>query len=90
VITDAIFTFFATILLWPLTLLPAWDPLDLSGPTAAIASLDVGSWLGWVNQYLPVTQGVVALGLILVVSNATWLTNWVIWLLTKAHILGGQ
>ncbi len=89
-IVDAFFSFVTNVLLWPLTLLPEWTPVDLSAPIAAIEGLPIGQWVGWVNNYLPVTQGAAALGLILVVSNATWLTNWVIWLLTKAHILGGQ
>lgn len=89
-IVDAFFSFVAKVVMWPLTLLPEWSPVDLSGPIAAVQGLALGEWIGWVNNYLPVTHGLTAIGVILVVTNATFIANWVLWLGTKLHLLGGS
>ena len=89
-IVDAIFSFVANIVLWPFSLLPDWNPVDLSGPTQAVADLPLVEWIGWVNNYLPVTHGVAAIVLIIAVANSTWIVNWLLWLGTKLHVFGGS
>jgi fermentation-respiration switch protein FrsA (DUF1100 family) len=87
-ITDAIFAFFATIASFVVGLLPSMNPPDISSHLSALGP--VLTWFGWANQYVPLDQVVIVLGIAL----GAWVTlnvfNGVVWVLTKAHILGGQ
>lgn len=61
---------------------------DTSSYQSAAAS--VFQWAGWANWYVPVDQAVVAFGLVITLWVALYGFRFVVWMLTKAHILGGQ
>lgn len=87
-ITEAIFAVFRALLQIPLLLLPEWDPIDLSGAAEAIADLPIASWVRWFDYYLPVSHGLVALGLLLAVGAAAYAFDWLVWILARVHVLG--
>jgi hypothetical protein len=88
VITDAVLHFFLGLAHTVLGLLPNPSPPSLSGLTGALAT--IFQYLGWANQFLPID---VALSLVAILLTA-WLGmhgfRAVVWLATKAHILGGS
>lgn len=91
-ITDAILSFFLGIARGVLGLLPDIQPPDLVGMVDGIAPLfaPATGYLGWLNKYLPIDQAALALGVVL----GSWLVLYgirlVVWVLTKAHVLGGE
>jgi len=90
-IVNAFLSFVKLLLAAPLALLdlmPVPD-VDWTGPTQAVADLPIGSWVGWVNYYVPVTHIFGAIGLILAVVSASFLFNWLVWVLVKLRVLGG-
>jgi hypothetical protein len=78
-------------LLWAL---PDWEPVNLSQFYANFHPLDnyqqVRDGLAFFDQYVPVTDLLVILGLMLSTYSAYLVFRAVSWLLTKAHILGGS
>jgi len=75
-----------------LGLLPDWTPYDLSG---LVDALDANHWtngtfLAWLNQYVPIEETVtVSIGF-LSLFVAMFVYNQVVWILTKLHVLGGS
>jgi hypothetical protein len=90
VIIQWLVTILAAPLVAMLNLLPAWTPVDLDAIVNAIESVNLGSWFRWMNYYLPVGPGLVALGVVVAWSATTYVDNWGVWVLTKLHILGGE
>jgi hypothetical protein len=72
-----------------LALLPAWTPVDLSGPVAAITGTALFDGLGWLNHYLPVDTMLTLLSLQLTIWAAVYVVRFVIWLLQLFHVAGG-
>lgn len=86
-ITEAVLGFFRTIVQGILDALPDWDPPDLTGALDAVAPLF--SSLAWANKYVPLVECGALFGLFVVFKVGLYVTNFVVWVLTKAHILGG-
>jgi hypothetical protein len=87
-ITDAILGFFESIVTSILGLLPDIEAPDLAGMVESIHGFF--AYFGWANQYVPLDQIVVMLGIGLGSWFAMYLIRFALWALTKAHILGGS
>lgn len=71
-----------------LALLPVIEPPDVDGLVATAAP--VWQLGGWVNNFVPLAEAVTLLGVMLTAFVAITTVRAVLWVLTKAHILGGQ
>lgn len=71
-----------------LDLLPSMDPPDFTAGLSSLSS--VFSYLGWANQYTPVAEALVLLEALIAVFLGLYLFRAVVWVLTKAHVLGGS
>jgi hypothetical protein len=91
-VTAALLWLFRTVLDGLDVLLPSWSPPDISGTLAtALGSIgDVGEFVGGLNWYFPVRETVEAVVILFAAWTAGLLYRGVVWVLTKAHILGGQ
>lgn len=87
-IVDALLSFFQSIIDGIVGLIPEIEPPDLSGMVAAMAP--VFEAVGWLNKYVPVDQAVIALGLMVTWWAVLYAIKFGIWVLTKAHVLGGE
>jgi hypothetical protein len=87
-ITDAILSFFAGIVHSVLALLPNPSAPDIAGAVSGLTS--VWQWFGWANDYLPITEGVALVGILLTAWGGMMAFRAVVWALTKAHVLGGS
>jgi hypothetical protein len=81
-----------TIILAPfraaLALLPAIDPPDVAGLVSAMAPVfQLG---GWANNFVPLSEAVTLLGVMMTAFAAITVVRATLWVLTKAHILGGS
>jgi hypothetical protein len=72
------------------SLLPNWDPVDLSGYGAWLSEHDPFSWFGWLNFYFPVADVLIIVGVLLTVGVALNAWHWVVWIGTKLHLFGGS
>lgn len=72
-----------------LALLPAWTPINLTGPINDLAGTTLFSGLGWLNSYFPVDTLLQILGLQLSIWAAVYVVRFVIWLLQLFRIAGG-
>jgi hypothetical protein len=71
-----------------LELLPAIDPPDVSGLVASMAPVfQLG---GWANNFVPLSEAVTLLGVMMTAFAAITVVRATLWVLTKAHILGGS
>ncbi len=71
-----------------LSLLPTIDPPDVSGLISAMAPVfQLG---GWVNNFVPLSEAVTLLGVMMTAFAAITVVRATLWVLTKAHILGGS
>lgn len=86
-ITEAVVRVFLGLAQQVLSLGPNLAAPDLSGPMAAIAPLWAG--FGWANHYLPVDLAIGFLGIRLGALLVSHVVNATVWLLSKAHVLGG-
>jgi hypothetical protein len=89
VIFSALISLFLNALTWLLGLLPTTSIPSTSGLTSAINSSSVWQYVGWVNHYFPVDTLVTLVGLrwAWLVGEVGW--KFILWALTKAHVLGG-
>lgn len=87
-ITEAVLRFLGTIVMGVLSVLPDPVPPGLVGMVSAISPLWEG--LGWLNHYLPLGDAVLWLGVFLVVHLVIYGMDVGVWILTKAHVLGGS
>ncbi len=71
-----------------LSLLPEISPPDVDGLVGSMAP--VWQFFGWADNFLPLSDAVVIFGLLVVAFNAVFAIRGVLWVLTKAHILGGD
>jgi hypothetical protein len=71
-----------------LSLLPTVSAPDVSGMVSAMAP--VWQFAGWVNNYLPLAEAAVVLGILLTAFQAIVVVRAVLWVLAKLHILGGE
>jgi len=89
----ALFTLVSSLLDLLFSLLPSWSPVDLSG---FIAHLDfasvpfVGQGVQFFNNFVPLDQVVIILGLMITLWVASVAYKAAVWVLTKAHVLGGS
>lgn len=86
-IVEAIINFFVTILQGVVNLLPTVPFPDVSGIPGQLAP--VLGWVGWANQYLPVTEALTMLGIGLGVWVVMHLVRLTLWLLRLVHVAGG-
>lgn len=86
-ITDALFGIFTAIVEALLGLLPDIDPPDLTGMVEALEPM--WEYLGWMNKYIPIVEIGGMIVVLVTVQVAMFFVNMTIWVLTKAHILGG-
>ncbi len=70
-----------------LALLPVVDPPDIDGLVSGAAPL--WQFGGWLNNFVPLAECVSLLGVLLVAFAAVTAVRAVLYVLTKAHILGG-
>lgn len=63
-------------------------PAALSYSNQTQGSGSVWEWLSWANQYLPLDAVLEAVGVMFTIWAAMWSANLIIWLLSKAHVLG--
>ena len=92
-IVEAIFGFFFAILNGFLSLLPSWDPIDLSALWSAVDSgpgQTVFGFLAWGNYYLPLTEALAVATLSLTLWIGVYVVRFVIWVLQLLHIAGGS
>jgi hypothetical protein len=87
VITDAVLHFFTGLVNVCLGWLPSTTPPNLSADITGISVF--WRYFGWLNQYLPVSETVGFISVAMVVYAAMYLFRAAVWVLTKAHILGG-
>lgn len=87
-IVDAIFSLFEAAVGGVLDLLPDVAAPDLSGWVAGFS----GVWehASWLNKYVPLDQAALILGVLVAAWVVLYGARFVIWCLTKAHVLGGQ
>lgn len=71
-----------------LSLMPTIDPPDVSALVGEIAP--VWQYAGWINNYLPLAEAAQLFGVLLTAFAAVMLVRGVLWVLTKAHVLGGS
>lgn len=91
-IVEALFGLFEDAVQAALGLLPEINPPDLSGMVEALGGLFAPGtgYLGWLNRYMPVDQVPAALGVVLGSWAVLYLVRFAVWVLTKAHVLGGD
>ena len=89
-ITQAVIGWFFQGLNWALGLLPTWSLPSLTGWTSYIGDTRIWQWAAWANWYVPLDLAVAFLAVRLAAWTGMWTFEAVVWLLTKAHVLGGQ
>ena len=85
----AVFRLMGAVAFGLLGLLPSFG-FDASSATAAVNGWTFFGYFGWVNHYMPLDLGLVLLGVRLTLWGAMHAVEAVVWLLTKAHVLGGS
>lgn len=68
--------------------LPDIAPPDLSGMVDAVAPL--WGYFGWANKYVPLVEVAAMLALLVAAYAVMFTFKLTVWVLTKAHILGGE
>ncbi len=80
------------VVMWPfraaLELLPVISPPDVSGMVASTSG--IWQYAGYVNNFVPASEAVTLLGILMTAFVAITAVRAVLWVLTKAHILGGS
>lgn len=87
-IVDALFSIFNSVVNTVLGWLPDIAPPDVSGAIESMAP--VWAFLGWANKYVPLVEAGAMIGLVAAVYMVMYLIRFTVWVLTKAHILGGS
>lgn len=85
-ITKAILTLVLLPFKAALELFPSIDPPDLDGLVASMGP--IWQYGGWANNFVPLAESAVLLGLLLTAFGVVFVVRGVLWVLTKAHILG--
>lgn len=70
-----------------LSLMPTIEPPDVSALVVDIAP--VWQYAGWANNYVPMAEAAQLFGVLLTAFAAVMVVRGVLWVLTKAHVLGG-
>ncbi len=71
-----------------LSLLPVIEPPDVAGLVSAMSpAFQLG---GWANNFVPLSEAVTLLGVMMTAFAALTIVRATLWVLTKAHILGGS
>lgn len=86
-ITEAVVRIFLGLAQLVLGLAPNLEAPDLTGPMGVIAP--IWASFGWANHYLPVDLLVGFIGIRLAAVAISHVINATVWLLSKAHVLGG-
>lgn len=87
-ILDALFRWFAQSLAWLLSGVPGMPSLDLASWQSSIGP--VFEYMAWANQYVPLDQAFIAVGILFAGWAIFYGVDLVEWVLTKLHILGGN
>jgi hypothetical protein len=74
----------------PFALLPTGPVLNINGYAQTVVNDGVFRHLEWVNNYLPLDQVVVAIGILLALVTIMLTVRILIWVMAKLHILGGS
>lgn len=88
-IVEAIVNVFAAIVSGLLGLLPAWSLPDVSGMVDSISGGQLFHYAGWINQYVPLAEALTLIAAWMVVRVGVFAFQSIVWLLSKAHVLGG-
>lgn len=77
-----------------LSILPTWSPVDFSSFTTTASNLftrsEVGNGLTFFNNFVPMDQVVIILGLTFTLWAGAIIYRVSVWALTKVHVLGGN
>lgn len=87
-IIEAIIRAFSAALRALLSLLPEFDPPDVSSMVAEMSA--IWQWGGYVDNFVPLSEAVSLLGIMLTAFAAITIVRAVLWVATKAHVLGGS
>ncbi len=87
-ITQAILTLVMLPFRAALELLPVVDPPDVDGLVGGAAPL--WQFGGWVNNFVPLSEAMTLVAVLLVAFVAVTALRAVLYVLTKVHILGGS
>lgn len=87
-ITEAVLRFFGRLVLTVLSVLPDPAPPALAGMVGAVSPVWDG--LAWLNNFVPLGDAVLYLGVYLTVVVVSYGLDVAVWVLTKAHVLGGS
>jgi hypothetical protein len=87
-ITDAVLSFFSGLVTVVLSWLPNPAPPDFSSFTGALHT--AFQYFGWANSYIPLDVILGLVGVLLTVWSAMTVFRASVWVLTKAHVLGGE
>jgi hypothetical protein len=88
VITDAVLSFFQGLVSVVFGWLPNPTPPDLGGYVSQLAP--VWQYFAWANNYVPLTEVMAFLSVMIGLWFVMALVRVSVWALTKAHVFGGQ
>lgn len=89
-VVDAILSIFMVAVEGLVSLFPTWSPGDVTGLFESTELAGLFGWIRWADWYLPMSDVLVILQALLVLVPAWYAYRLVVWVLTKAHILGGD
>jgi hypothetical protein len=97
-IFDVIIEGAMAVLSFLLSLLPDWEPLDFSGAIADLSGSGapaegiggIFNTVAYFNLYLPIAEAVFILQIMLGMMASVYLVKFLLWGLTKLHVLGGS
>ena len=78
------------LLAYTIGLLPTGPSLGLNGFALTIASSSIWGHLGWANDYFPLSDLAVAIGVVLTMWGVFVILRLTIWILEKTHVVGGS
>jgi hypothetical protein len=90
VITTAVLNFFQGIVTGLLSFLPASSGLGLASKASSIVSDGLFQHVGWLNDYVPVDQFLLALAVVLGTIGVMLSIRAALWFLRAVHVLSGS
>lgn len=87
-ITEAILEFFRTVVQWVIDLMPDWGPPDLVGLLDSMTVMF--GYLAWANKYAPLAEVGAIVAALMLYKVTLYVIDFAVWVLTKAHVLGGE
>lgn len=72
-----------------LGILPSWSLPGHGGWASAVSDSRIWQWVAWANYWVPLDLAVAFIGARLAVVAGMYVFEFITWVLTKAHVLGG-